>query len=129
MNSADEAKLIGRELLNLCGNSLGTVLSFFHDGTTEKITFVVVGFGGFMGIGDHKYAIPIEAVKHYPIRKVLQFQLSSFSDFRANAFPETPAELRSARISSLEDYMRIIPFVASNSGHCSDDHSRPHAAR
>lgn len=52
------SSLIGDKIANLDGEELGHVKELMIDITTGEVAYVVVSFGGFMGIGDKLFAIP-----------------------------------------------------------------------
>ncbi len=48
----------GTSVYNDQGSSIGTVEDIVLDKTSSKIMFAVVGFGGFLGIGEKYHAVP-----------------------------------------------------------------------
>jgi sporulation protein YlmC with PRC-barrel domain len=52
----------GREVLTIDGDRIGSVDDLLIDRDEEKVRFLEVGSGGFLGIGERKSLIPIEAV-------------------------------------------------------------------
>ncbi len=55
--SADE--LVGRDVIDPEGNSIGEVADLMLD-SSQKATHVLVGVGGFLGIGERTVAIPLD---------------------------------------------------------------------
>ncbi len=55
--------IIGDNVENLKGENLGTIKDLMIDLKTGKIDYVVLQFGGFLGIGDKLFAIPFQALK------------------------------------------------------------------
>lgn len=54
--------LSGTTVINKEGEHLGKVEDFMVDLTTGRILYAVLSFGGFMGIGNKLFAIPINAM-------------------------------------------------------------------
>jgi len=54
------SKFIGMEVKNLQGENLGEVKDIMID-STGKVRYAAVSYGGFMGMGDKMYAVPLNA--------------------------------------------------------------------
>jgi sporulation protein YlmC with PRC-barrel domain len=59
----DVSKWVGKEVKNTQGEDLGTVKDFVKD-SEGRISFAVISYGGFMGIGEEKVAIPYSALTY-----------------------------------------------------------------
>ena len=57
------ANYIGKPIVNATGEKIGDVSDVLFD-RTGKITTVVIGVGGFLGLGAKQVAIPFEAVTY-----------------------------------------------------------------
>lgn len=55
-------KMKGEKVINLNGDDLGKIEDVMIDQEEGKIAYVVIKFGGFLGIGDKEFAIPWEAL-------------------------------------------------------------------
>ena len=53
----------GTEVTDPSGDSLGNVEDLMIDLNSGKVTYAVLSFGGFLGIGDKLFAVPIEAMR------------------------------------------------------------------
>jgi sporulation protein YlmC with PRC-barrel domain len=60
--AADQVE--GTSVYNPAGESLGSVEDVMIDKISGKIAYAVVGFGGFLGIGDRHYPLPWEKLKY-----------------------------------------------------------------
>ena len=60
--AADQVE--GTTIYNPAGDNLGSVEDVMIDKVTGKIAYAVVGFGGFLGIGDRHYPLPWEKLKY-----------------------------------------------------------------
>lgn len=60
------SKLIGDAVVNMNGEKLGKIEDFVLDPGSGHIDYAVLSFGGFLGVGDKLFAVPIEAMKMSP---------------------------------------------------------------
>jgi len=56
----------GSEVVGANGEALGTVVDFVLDARTGTVAYVLVASGGFMGIGEERYALPWGLVRPRP---------------------------------------------------------------
>jgi sporulation protein YlmC with PRC-barrel domain len=56
------SKLVGLSVYNDANESVGSINDLLTD-KNGKITAVVIGVGGFLGVGEHLVAVPFEKVK------------------------------------------------------------------
>ena len=52
------SKVIGTTVYNAAGEHIGTIEDVMLDKTSNQIMFAVIGFGGFLGIGEKYHAVP-----------------------------------------------------------------------
>lgn len=57
-----EEDIRGRAVKDRAGEDLGTVDDLLIDPTANQVRFLVVASGGFLGLGEQKSFIPVEAV-------------------------------------------------------------------
>jgi sporulation protein YlmC with PRC-barrel domain len=57
------ANYVGKPIVNASGEKIGDVYDLLFD-RTGKITTVVIGVGGFLGLGEKRVALPFEAVTY-----------------------------------------------------------------
>ena len=50
--------LVGQKVVNPAGENLGSVKELMLDLTSGHIAYVVVSYGGFLGLGDKLFAVP-----------------------------------------------------------------------
>jgi sporulation protein YlmC with PRC-barrel domain len=55
--------LIGNDVYNSANESLGSIKELMIDMSTGKISYAVLSFGGFLGVGDRLFAVPWQALK------------------------------------------------------------------
>ncbi|TGW07672.1 PRC-barrel domain containing protein, partial [Mesorhizobium sp. M2D.F.Ca.ET.145.01.1.1] len=52
------SRVIGTTVYNTQGDSIGSIEDVMLDKTSNGIMFAVIGFGGFLGVGEKYHAIP-----------------------------------------------------------------------
>jgi len=62
--AADQVQ--GTTIYNPNGDNLGSVEDVMIDKVTGRIAYAVVGFGGFLGIGNRDYPLPWEKLSYDP---------------------------------------------------------------
>ncbi|APC91798.1 MULTISPECIES: PRC-barrel domain-containing protein [Francisella] len=89
--------LIGDDVVNYDGENLGEVKEIMLNTNTGEVEYVVVSFGGFLGLGDKLFAIPMTAFEIDTANK--QFKLDKSKEelkeapgFDKNNWPETNSE-------------------------------------
>ena len=55
--------LLGNDVYNLDDEKLGAIKEFMIEMKTGLITYAVLSYGGFLGMGDRLFAVPWEALK------------------------------------------------------------------
>jgi sporulation protein YlmC with PRC-barrel domain len=55
------SSLKGNKVMNSAGEDLGNIEDFMIDLKSGCLTYAVLSFGGFLGMGDKLFAIPMEA--------------------------------------------------------------------
>lgn len=56
------SSIIGNKVVNREGEQLGIIRDLVIDLDDAQIAYAVLSFGGFMGLGDKLFAIPLEAL-------------------------------------------------------------------
>ncbi len=57
------SSLTGNEVRNADGEDLGKIEDFMIDTATGEVNYAVLSFGGFLGIGDKLFAVPLQAMR------------------------------------------------------------------
>jgi sporulation protein YlmC with PRC-barrel domain len=55
--------LSGNNVVNFEGRDLGYVKDFMIDTENGQVIYAVLSFGGFLGMGDKLFAVPLDAMK------------------------------------------------------------------
>lgn len=75
--------LTGNDVINYAGEELGEIKGIMLDVECGRIAYVVLSVGGFLGIGNHLFAIPWSALKLDTDRKA--FVLNANKELLKNA--------------------------------------------
>jgi sporulation protein YlmC with PRC-barrel domain len=58
-------KLLGENVLDKKGDSLGKIEDLAIDFEQGRIRYAILSFGGFMGMGEKRFAVPVQALKRF----------------------------------------------------------------
>jgi sporulation protein YlmC with PRC-barrel domain len=106
------SKVIGTSVYNTAGNHIGTIEDVMLDKTSNGIMFAVIGFGGFLGIGEKYHAIPWSVLDYEENRGgyVVPFSEEQLKAAPAYSINELAgADGQAARNASYE-YYKIDPY-------------------
>ena len=62
------SRVIGTDVYNTEGEHIGSIEDVMLDKTSDNIMFAVIGFGGFLGIGEKYHTIPWSSLDYDPAR-------------------------------------------------------------
>ena len=62
------SRVIGTTVYNTAGDNIGEIKDVILEKTANDIMFAVVGFGGFLGIGEKYHAVPWSLLDYHPER-------------------------------------------------------------
>lgn len=104
--------LIGDDIKNLKGEDLGTVKELMIDVLTGQISYVVVSFGGLMGMGDKLFAIPFAKFSVDEDSKVFRLDLDQDALKDAPGFDKDhwPDFTNAKWAEEIYDYYHVTPF-------------------
>jgi sporulation protein YlmC with PRC-barrel domain len=106
------SRVIGTSVYNGAGDSIGTIEDVVLDKTSNGIMFAVIGFGGFLGIGEKYHAIPWSLLDYDPNQGgyVVPFTKDQLMAAPAYSIDElTRADGRTARDASFQ-YWHVDPY-------------------
>ncbi|MEM1055392.1 MAG: PRC-barrel domain-containing protein [Bacteroidota bacterium] len=63
MLTLSTSTLTGTDVRNLQGETLGDIKDFVLDIESGRVQYAVLDFGGFLGIGNKYFAVPLEAFR------------------------------------------------------------------
>jgi len=58
-------KLLGERVLDSKGENLGKVEDLAIDFEQGRIRYAILSFGGFLGMGEKRFAVPVQALKRF----------------------------------------------------------------
>ena len=84
--------LVDYQILNPLGENLGHIADVVFDSDLKRARYFVLSFGGFLGMGDKLFAVPVEAVhldteNECLVLDVEQQQLKDAPGFDKDAWP------------------------------------------
>lgn len=106
------SRVMGTNVYNTAGESIGSIEDVMLDKTSNSIMFAVIGFGGFLGIGEKYHAVPW-SVLDYDVDRggyVVPFsreQLEAAPVYSINEL--TGSDGKTARDASY-DYYKVDPY-------------------
>ncbi len=62
-NILSSSSITGQNIQNLKGENIGSIKDLMIDPQTGEVVYAVMSFGGFLGIGDKHFAVPINALQ------------------------------------------------------------------
>ena len=88
------SKLIGMKLQNTAKENVGSVKDIVLNTSTGEVQYLAVTYGGFLGVGDKMFAVPMEAIKtqydpNYPDQAMLILDVSKEQMNGAQGFDES----------------------------------------
>ena len=107
------SKVIGTAVFNTAGQNIGTIEDIMLEKTSNNIMFAVIGFGGFLGIGEKYHAVPWALLDYQKARGgyVVPFSKEQLEAAPAHSINElTSADgYKAARDASYE-YYKVEPY-------------------
>jgi sporulation protein YlmC with PRC-barrel domain len=95
------SRVIGSEVKDADGNSLGKIEDVMLDKLDNSIMFAVVGFGGVLGIGEKFHPLPWSVLDFDP-------------DQSAYVVPFTKEQLKAAPADTIQELSRDDGYAARN---------------
>jgi sporulation protein YlmC with PRC-barrel domain len=110
-SAVDAAKLIGRKIVNTSGDTVGDVDSVVID-QSGKVRYVVVGVGGFLGLGKKDVALAWEGLT---ISENGEKVVTSATKDQLTALPEHkfPAAVNPGTVYSYDEALKSNPTLGS----------------
>ena len=87
------SNVIGSHVKNLKGDSLGDIKDLVIDPENSRVVYAVLSFGGVLGLGEKRFAVPLSAMKRSSevntfILDVAQERLQQAPEFNQNNWPQ-----------------------------------------
>lgn len=106
------SRVIGTSIYNTEGTSIGSIEDVMLDKTSNGIMFAVIGFGGFLGMGEKYHAVPWSTLDYDPDQGgyVVPFTKDQLKAAPAYSIDElTGSDGETARNASF-DYYKVEPY-------------------
>ena len=106
------SRVIGTAVYNTAGESIGSIEDVMLDKTSNGIMFAVIGFGGFLGIGEKYHAVPWSTLDYDTDKDgyVVPFSKDQLQAAPAYSIEElTGSDGKAARDASF-DYYKVDPY-------------------
>jgi sporulation protein YlmC with PRC-barrel domain len=118
--------MIGDKVVNSAGEVLGDLKELMIDLDDGHVSYAVLSFGGFLGMGDKLFAIPWEALTlntedHTFILNVEKEQLENAPGFDKDNWPDE-ADYQSGWLLDLYNYYGYRPYWMSEAERDSDQY-------
>jgi sporulation protein YlmC with PRC-barrel domain len=78
--------LLGNDVYNGMGEKLGSIREFMIEMSTGQVSYAVLSFGGFLGLGDRLFAVPWSYLKLDTVRHRFVLNVSKEALKRAPGF-------------------------------------------
>jgi sporulation protein YlmC with PRC-barrel domain len=106
--------IIGNKVVNPEGEELGSIKDLMIDLDDGQIAYAVLSFGGFLGLGDKLFAIPLEALTfetedHTAILDVDKEMLKNAPGFDKDHWPDT-AQYEAGWLLDIYEYYGYSPY-------------------
>ncbi len=111
-NAIPASRVIGTDVYNTQGERIGTIQDVMLEKESNGIMFAVIGFGGFLGIGEKYHAIPWSTLDYEKSRAgyVVPFTKEQLQAAPAHSINElTGGDGREVRDASYE-YWKVTPY-------------------
>lgn len=93
MRDMRATKLIGSDVRNAQGENLGDIKDLIIDVANDRVYYAILSFGGFLGMGDKLFAIPVTAFRQFGtedkvILNIDNTRLKNSPGFDGKAYPD-----------------------------------------
>lgn len=105
------SSLIGDNIFNPAGDNLGKIKDIMIDISESKIEYLVIEFGGFLGMNQKYFAVPMHALtiakehKNAFILNETKDSLKRYPGFDKDHWPNTNAHTDNPRVSNESGFM------------------------
>jgi sporulation protein YlmC with PRC-barrel domain len=106
--------IIGTRVVNTAGEPLGNIKELMIDPDDGQVAYVVLSFGGFLGMGDKLFAIPLEALifgadEHTVVLDVDKEVLKDAPGFDKDHWPDN-AQYEAGWLLDIYEYYGYSPY-------------------
>ena len=87
-NILSSSSITGHNVYNLKDENIGDIKDLMIDPNTAEVVYAVLSFGGFMGIGNKLFAIPLKALQFTDNNDTIRLDVSKEKLENAPSFDE-----------------------------------------
>ena len=111
-NAIAASRVIGTDVYNNEGERIGVIEDVMLEKNANGIMFAVIGFGGFLGIGEKFHAIPWSVLDYEKSRGgyVVPFTKDQLKAAPAHSINELTGDNGKAARDAAYDYYKVMPY-------------------
>lgn len=111
-NAIAASRVIGTDVFNTEGEKIGVIEDVMLEKNANGIMFAVIGFGGFLGIGEKFHAIPWSVLDYEKSRGgyVVPFTKDQLKAAPAHSINELTGDNGKAARDASYDYYKVTPY-------------------
>ena len=107
-NSWRASSLIGTNIKNAEGETVGEIKDLYVDLKTQEVVSVIISAGGFLGIADTMSSVPLSSLRYDSQAKVFNISLSKAQlekqpQFKSGAWPDSNDETVGDKLRGVRD--------------------------
>lgn len=107
-NSWRASSLIGTNIKNAEGETVGEIKDLYVDLKTQEVASVIISSGGFLGLADTLSAVPLSSLRYDNQAKVFKISLSKAQlekqpQFKSGAWPDSNDETMITKLRGIRD--------------------------
>ena len=100
----------GEKVVNKDGEHLGKIEDLMIDLENRRVVYAILSFGGFLGIGDKHFAIPLEALSQKPNEHAFTLDISKDVLEKAEGFDKENIPSNPEAIASIYTHYGYEPY-------------------
>jgi len=100
----------GEKVINKDGEHLGKIEDLMIDFENRRVVYAILSFGGFLGIGDKHFAIPLEALSHRPNENAFTLDVSKDVLEKAEGFDKDYIPSSREELASIYTHYGYKPY-------------------
>src|SRR5665647_1462242 len=100
----------GEKVINKDGEHLGKIEDLMIDLENRRVVYAILSFGGFLGIGDKHFAIPLEALSHRPNERDFILDVSKDVLEKAEGFDKDNIPSNREALASIYTHYGYKPY-------------------
>jgi hypothetical protein len=103
---AVKSTIIGAQVVNAAKEDLGKIEDLIIDARSSVVVYAILSFGGFLGLGDKRFAIPwrvldFHAPEGYAVLNMDKERLKNAPGFKADEWPDMSTK---EWVNSIDDH-------------------------